>query len=137
MNNIIDNYADFSNLTQWGNKIDEWEFDENFILVLYSYQKYSIYYSHPEFNELNGRGQFCNFVFDVNHNKICINETYFINDMNIDKDGYVSPKIEDYTVVVPTEKQEIIYLLISKDNMVNDLPYNGEISFYEEIIVAE
>lgn len=134
---IIDNYTDFSELTLWGNLTDESVFDDNFVLVLYSYTKCSVYYSHLEFHVLNDRGQFCDFKFDVNHNKICISETHSINGMNIDKDGYVPSKIEDYTVVFPTEKQEIIYLLIPKDEMPNNLPINGEINFYEEIIIEE
>ena len=86
---IIDNYEDFSKLTQWGNQLDKAIFDENFVLVLYSYTKCSVYYSHPKFYELNGIGQFCDFKFDVNNSKISISETYSINGMNIDKDGYV------------------------------------------------
>ncbi len=134
---IIDNYADFLELTLWGNRTDKSVFDDNFVLVLYSYTKCSVYYSHPEFHKLNDKGQFSDFRFDVTHNKICISETHSVNDMNIDKDGYVPPKIEDYTVIYPIEKQEIIYLLISKDEKPSNLPKNGEIDFYEEIIMAE
>lgn len=134
---IIDNYTDFSELTQWGNQLEEVIFDENFVLVLYSHTRCCAYYSHPEFHKLNDKGQFSDFRFDVTHNKICISETHSVNDMNIDKDGYVPPKIEDYTVIYPIEKQEIIYLLISKDERPNDLPKSGEIDLYEEIIMAE
>lgn len=134
---IIDNYENFSEITQWGEKIDKSVFNNNFVLVLYSYTKCSVYYSHPEFHELNGIGQFFDFKFDVNNSKISISETHSINGMNIDKDGYVPPKIEDYTVVFPSEKQETIYLLIPKDEMPNNLPINGEISFYEKIIIEE
>ena len=42
---IIDNYEDFSEFTQWGNQIDEAIFDENFVLVLYSYKNHYIYNS--------------------------------------------------------------------------------------------
>ena len=134
---IIDNYADFSELTQWGNQLDEAIFDDNFVLVLYSYTKCSVYYSHPKFNEVNDKGQFSDFKLDVANNKISISETHSVNGMNIDKDGYVPPKIEDYTVIYPIEKQEIIYLLISKDERPSNLPKNGEIDFYKEIIVEE
>ena len=50
---IIDNYTDFSELTQWGNKIEKSVFDENFVLVLYSHTSCCVYFSHPEFHKLN------------------------------------------------------------------------------------
>ena len=132
---IIDNYSDFSELTQWGNDVDESVFNNNFVLVLHLYEKCSVYYSHPEFYELNIIGRFFDFKFDVSHNKICITESRYANRRI--EEGVVPPKLEDYTVVFPTEKQETIYLLIPKDEMPSNLPINGEISFYEVIEIAE
>ena len=134
---IIDNYDDFSTLTAWGNKIDKSVFNDNFILVLHTYKKCDLYYSHSDFNKLNQKGQFGNFDVDLQTGELEIFEFCSTVEPTLDIDGYIPPKLEDYTVVFPTEKQETIYLVIPKDEMPSNLPINGEISFYEVIDIAE
>lgn len=131
---IIDNYEDFSELTQWGNQLDETVFNENFILVLYSYLNCSVYYSHSNFSILNQRGQFGSFGINLYTNKLELFEKWTLSGGALDLDGYVPPKMEDCTVIFPTEKEEIIYLLISKDEITNNLTINGEIELKSEII---
>ena len=134
---IIDNYEDFSELTQFGEKIDKHIFDENFILILYTYEKCDVYYSHSKFNRLNCRGYFEDFDCDSHTEELEIFECCFTVESTPDIDGYIPPKLQDYTVVFPTEKQETIYLVIPKDEMPNNLPINGEINFYKVIDIAE
>ena len=134
---IIDNYSDFSTLTAWGNKIDKSVFNDNFILVLHTYKRCDLYYSHSDFNKLNQRGRFGNFDVDLQTGELEIFESWYLGGGVPDVDGYIPPKQEDYTVVFPTEKQETIYLLIPKDEMPSNLPINGEINFYEVIDIAE
>lgn len=134
---IIDNYADFSELTQWGDRIDASVFDDSFILVLHSYKNYSVYYSHPEFQELNNRGQFWSFGIDTNTDKLNIFEEWLIGGSIPDIYGYTRPNPEDYKVVFPTEKQETIYLLIPKNELPNSISINGEVDLKVEISVLE
>ena len=134
---IIDNYADFSELTQWGNRIDEAIFDDNFVLVLHTYSSCNIHYSHPDFNKLNQRGQFWNFSINLNTGKLSVSEKWSVGGGTPDIDGYIPPKLENYTVVFPTEKQETIYLLIPTGEMPNNSPTNGELDLDVKIIVLE
>ena len=125
---IIDNYNDFSELTAWGNKIDESVFEDNFVLTLYTYKNYDVYYSHPDFIELNERGEFTNFNAQTNIG-VSISEEWVIGGSTPDVDGYIPLDYEDYRVALPTETNEIIYLIISKNELPRNLPINGKINF--------
>ena len=127
---IIDNYNDFSELTAWGNKIDESVFEDSFVLVLYTYKNYDVYYSPSEFydfNNLYNRGCFENFEIDKNTNKLKIDETWVAMFFGSPFYGPSAPSIADCEILIPTEKHEIIYLLIPKTDLKDELPINGEI----------
>lgn len=134
---IIDNYEDFSDLTQWGNQIDEAIFDENFILVLYSYSKSSVYYSHPNFNELNGLGQFKYLEMGTSTDKLSIFEIWVLDTLTPDTDDYTPLDYNDYKVVFPKEMHEIIYLIIPKKELPISMHINGEIKLRKGISKAE
>ena len=134
---IIDNYEDFSKLTQWGNQLDETIFDENFIFVLYSYSNCSVYYSHPTFNDLNGLGEFAYFKMDMNSDKLSIFEIWSLDIRLPDKDNYTPLDYNYYKVVVPKEAHEIIYLIIPKNELPNSMHINGEVKLIKGISKAE
>lgn len=134
---IIDNYVNFSELTQWGSQIDESIFNENFILTLYSYTNSSIYYSHSNFQKLNGLGYFTDFKVDSKTDNLYMLEKWTVGGMTPDIDGYTPPTLEDYKVVFPVEKHVIIYLLIPKNELPKNLPINGEICLKSEIEIFE
>ena len=129
---IIDNYNDFSELTAWGNKIDESVFEDNFVLVLYTYKNHDKYYSHQSFYHLHDRGQFDDFGIDKDTNTLTIRESWSI-DLLTPLDGPLPPSFYDYEIIIPTEKHEIIYLLIPKTDLKDELPINGEIELEIEI----
>lgn len=134
---IIDNYTDFSKLTQWGNQLDEAVFGENFILVLYSYSNCNVYYSHPNFNELNGLGQFKDLKMDTSTDKLSIYEIWSLNDGMPDTDNYTPLDYNDYEVVFPKEVHEIVYLIIPKKELPNSMHINGEVKLRKGISKAE
>ena len=129
---IIDNYNDFSELTAWGNKIDESVFEDNFVLVLYTYKNHDKYYSHQSFYHLHDRGQFDDFGIDKDTNTLTISESWSI-DLLTPFDGPLPPSFYDYEIIIPTEKHEMIYLLIPKTDLKDELPINGEIELEIEI----
>ena len=133
---IIDNYNDFSELTAWGNKIDESVFEDSFVLVLYTYKNYDVYYSPSEFydfNNLYNRGCFENFEIDKNTNKLKIDETWVAKFYGSPFYGPPAPSIADCEILIPIEKHETIYLLIPKTELKDEMHINGEIELEIEI----
>ena len=123
---IIDNYNDFSELTAWGNKIDELVFEDNFVLVLYTYKNHDVYYSLPEFYHLHDRGHFDDFGNDKDTKMLKIIESWSV-DIATPAYGPQPPHFYDYEIIIPTEKHEIIYLLIPKTELKDEISINGEI----------
>lgn len=127
---IIDNYDDFSELTQWGNKIEKSVFDENFVLVLYSYK------SHYLYNSVGSqKGVFNDLKKEANSARLSLRETWVRNNRAEIVDGkiIVSGTNKENEVLFPTEVQETLYLLISKNELPSDLSANGELHLISEI----
>ena len=130
---IIDNYEDFSELTAWGNNIDESLFSDNFILVLHTYKNaYDTYYSHSKYNELNGKGRYSDFGLSES-GKLMITEGKSCSAKEVV--GEAPNYIEDYEVILPIETQETIYLVIPKAEMPNNIKLNGEIILFHNVII--
>ena len=130
---IIDNYNDFSELTAWGNKIDESLFSDNFILVLHLYKcAYDTYYTHAKYNELNGKGIYRDFGLNES-GKLAIIESKNGNDRAVVGEDPIY--IEDYETILPVETTETMYLVIPKIEMPKDIQINGEILFYQKVII--
>lgn len=130
---IIDNYEDFSKFTSWGGKVDESLFCDNFILVLHSYKcAYDTYYTHSKYNELNGKGIYRGFGLDESGN-LTIIECKSGNDRAVVGEDPIY--IEDYETILPVETIETMYLVIPKTEMPKDIQLNGEILFYQKVII--
>lgn len=128
---IIDNYEDFSELTQWGNKTNETIFNDNFILVLHSYKKTcNDYYTHPKYSELNGKGTYKNF--GVNESgAVVIFESKSGSGGAVIGEGFVS--FEECENKLPIETKETIYLIVPKTDLDSSVKVNGEIKLFLEI----
>ena len=129
---IIDNYTDFSKLTEWGKEIDESIFNESFVLVLYSYKNHIVYYSHPSYYKLNGPGQFSEFDKSLESNCLTLRETWTISTPGALIDGN-QMNSENCRELIPANVKEIIYLLIPKSELPLNVPVNGEIELYNVI----
>ena len=130
---IIDTYEDFSALTAWGWNVDESLFGDNFILVLYTYKSaYDTYYSHPKYNELNGKGRYRDFGLTESGN-LTITEGKSGSDRAVVGEDPICR--EDYEVTLPIEIQETIYLVIPKSEMPKDIKSNGEIILFQDVII--
>ncbi|MBO4982498.1 MAG: hypothetical protein J6D23_00425 [Clostridia bacterium] len=130
---IIDNYEDFSELTQWGNKTDESLFDDNFILVLHSYKSaYDTYYLHSKYAELNGKGRYRDFGFNES-GRLTIIEGKSCSDKAVVGEEPVYR--EDCEVILPIETVETIYLVIPKSEMPKEIQLNGEILLIKNVII--
>ncbi|MBE6673576.1 MAG: hypothetical protein E7596_00550 [Ruminococcaceae bacterium] len=133
----IDNYEDFSELTQWGHIVDKSTFEDCFVLVLHTYKNQYIYYSN-----LDGKGEYMNFGFDASSNNLKIRERWIWGggpDGIIDSNGneIELPTVELHRIEIPAEIRETIYLLIPKDELPSNLPINGEIDLKVDIVELE
>ena len=132
---IIDNYDDFSTLTQWGKEIDESIFEENVILVLHTYKSYYFYNSVRV-----DKGNFVGLQIEEDTNELSIFEQWTTHDRaEIEYvDGVQVPVDNTSTeVLIPADVQETIYLIIPKDELTANLPTNGEINLKYSILVME
>lgn len=94
-------------------------------------------YSHPNFNELNGLGQFKDLKMDTSTDKLSIYEIWSLNDGMPDTDNYTPLDYNDYEVVFPKEVHEIVYLIIPKKELPNSMHINGEVKLRKGISKAE
>lgn len=95
-----------------------------------------MYYSHPNFNELNGLGQFKDLKMDTSTDKLSIYEIWSLNDGMPDTDNYTPLDYNDYEVVFPKEVHEIVYLIIPKKELPNSMHINGEVKLRKGISKA-
>jgi len=130
---IIDNYEDFSELTQWGNQLDETIFDENFVLVLYSYKNHYIYNSVR-----SQKGTYKSLKIETDLNELSIIEEWIRSSRIeiVDGERVPSTYYED-EILFPIEVQETIYLLIPKNEVHSDLSVSGKINLKTQIIDLE
>ena len=126
---IIDNYEDFSKLTQWGNQLDETIFDENFVLVLYSYKNHYIYNSVQ-----SQKGTYKSLKIETDLNELSIIEEWIRSSRIeiVDGERVPSTYYED-EILFPIEVQETIYLLIPKNEVHSDLSVSGKINLKTQI----
>ena len=123
---IIDNYSDFSELTQWGNDIDESTFNDNFVLVLYSYKNHYLYNSVR-----SEKGTFSTLKIETNSIKLSLIEEWVVDGRAeiVDGETIISQtKWKENEILFPIDVHEILYLLIPKNELPNELPINGEIN---------
>ena len=122
---IIDNYNDFSQLTQWGNKIDESVFEGYSIIVLHSYRNQFLY--HTEHKDANGPGGYSIY-----------RDAY--SDFNIEESTGIGYSPEDLITcdncyLYPTIIRETKYLILPKSEIAEGTPYNGEVKVEYDMIV--
>ena len=131
---IIDNYTDFSELTQWGNKADESVFNANVVLVLHSYKNYYVYDSNK-----SQKGAFIELKKETNSKKISLIEMWVRNSRaEIVNGEIVVPSLNNEDeILFPADVKETLYLLIPKDELPSNLPINGEIELKSQIIELE
>lgn len=126
---IIDNYVDFSELTAWGNQVDESAFDENVVLVLHSYKSYCTYNSIK-----HEKGSFIELKSQTNSEKISLIEMWVRSSRAEIVDGEIVVKTNEENVILfPMDVKETLYLLIPKEELPENLPVNGEICLLERI----
>ena len=131
---IIDNYADFSDLTQWGNKINESVFEENFILVLHTYQNCYLYNSTK-----SQKGTFSKLKIDENSKKLSLLESWTVHGMaEIGEDEVIILKTKKGNeIIFPADVKETMYLVIPKSELPKGLSNNGEIDLKSVVYTLE
>ena len=122
---IIDNYNDFSELTQWGNKIDESVFEGYSIIVLHTYRNQFLY--HTEHKDANGPGGYSIY-----------RDAY--SDFNIEESTGIGYSPEDLITcdncyLYPTIIRETKYLIVPKSEIAEGTPFNGEVKVEYDMIV--
>ena len=131
---IIDNYEDFSELTQWGNQVDKSVFDSNVILVLHSYR------SHYVYNSIRSeKGIFIELKEEKGSKKLSLTEMWIISDRaEIGKEDTIGSRTKAKSAFLyPIDVKETQYLLIPKEDLPSNLPVNGELELKSQTIVLE
>ena len=131
---IIDNYEDFSELTQWGNQVDKTVFDSNVILVLHSYR------SHYVYNSIRSeKGIFIELKEEKGSKKLSLTEMWIISDRaEIGKEDTLGSRTKAKSAFLyPIDVKETQYLLIPKEDLPSNLPVNGELELKSQTIVLE